>query len=93
VKITVSNCDGGSVGGLAPGSQVPKINVAPDPDGTVLEATSTSNPTTGTTMRYDATAHIYNLATKGLAAPSDYRIIIDDPTFAGSVTALVTLKK
>jgi hypothetical protein len=59
----------------------------------VTEATSTSKPTTGTTCATTSAQYTYNLATKGLAAPSDYRIIIDDPTFAGSVTALVTLKK
>lgn len=61
----------------------------------MLEATSTSKPTTGVTMRYDATAQqdIYNLATKGLTAPSDCRITIEDPSFASPAPALVTLKK
>jgi hypothetical protein len=95
VKITVANCNGSSVGNLAPQVAVYKVNVAPDPDGTTNEALSTVPPTSGTTMRYDATGaqYIYNLATKGLSAPSDYKVVIHDGSFASDVVAYITLKK
>ncbi len=95
VKITVADCDGNSVGTLAPQVSVQKGDIPPDPEGTINEAVSTVPPSSGTTMRYDATGaqYIYNLNTKGLTAPSDYTIVISDPSSAAPVIAYITLKK
>ena len=92
VKITVADCDGGSVDTLAPQVEVRKLDGTPD--GTVVESTSPANPTPGTTMRYDALApqYIYNLGTKGYAS-GDYKITISDPSFAAPVEATISLKK
>jgi hypothetical protein len=48
-----------------------------------VEAASTSNATTGSLFRYDATAqqYIFNLATKGLTAGTySLKITLDDGT-------------
>jgi hypothetical protein len=95
VKIQVADCNGNSVGTLSPNVAVYKVNVPPDPDGTTSEAVSTVPPTSGTTMRYDATGaqYIYNLATRGLTVPSDYKIVVSDPSFASDLIAYVSVKK
>ena len=92
VKITVTSCGGGSVGTLSPQVGVKLLDQTPD--GTFIEPTSTAAPTTGTTMRYDATAaqYIYNLGTKTLSA-GDWSIKVTDPTFATPVEAIVSIKK
>lgn len=92
VKIAVVNCSGAAVAGLAPQVGVAKLDGSPD--GTVVETVSTATPTSGTTMRYDASAsqYIYNLSTKPLSV-GDFRIRITDPTFAAPVTAVISLRK
>jgi hypothetical protein len=92
VKITVKDCSNNSVSSLTPTVSVMKLDNAPD--GTDMETVSTANPTSGTTMRYDATGaqYIYNLATKQLSS-GDFKISITDPTFATPVTAIVSIKK
>jgi hypothetical protein len=94
VKITATDCDGDSVGSLTPTVKLQKVDVYNDPDGTDIEPASTANPTSGTTMRYDATGqqYIYNLATKGLAL-ANYMVFVNHPSFASPVTAIITLKK
>jgi hypothetical protein len=92
VKITVADCDGSSVSSLAP--QVSVVKLTEGLEGTVVETTSTANPTSGTTMRYDATTaqYIYNLATKPLTAGT-WRVKIHDGSFAEDVKADFSLKK
>lgn len=92
VKITVADCEGLTVPSLTP--QVAVVKIDATPDGTLVEAVSTANPTDGTTMRYDSDAaqYIYNLASKPLSM-GDWRVRIRDASLAGPVEAAFSLKK
>ncbi len=92
VKITVADCSGATVGTLAP--QVAVIKLDSMPDGTEWETVSTATPTTGTTMRYDATGaqYIYNLSTKNLTV-GDWKVRITDGSFPTPVEATFSIKK
>jgi hypothetical protein len=82
VKIRVTDCNGGVVGGLTPQIAVKKISGSTPPSGLDETISSTSGADSGTTMRFDATAgqYIYNLATKSLADSSaTYEIRITGP--------------
>jgi lysophospholipase L1-like esterase len=73
-------------GGVLQTSAVARLEVAKvsdDVEGSVLEATSTSNATTGNLFRYDADSdtYIFNLSTKGLSAGTwSVRVVLDDGT-------------
>lgn len=92
VKITVADCNGSTVGTLAP--QVAVIKLDATPDGIEWETVSTATPTTGTTMRYDATGaqYIYNLSTKNLTV-GDWRVRITDGSFPTPIEATFSIKK
>jgi hypothetical protein len=92
VKITVANCAGTPVSTLTP--QVTVVKLDGTPDGLEQETVSTASPTSGTTMRWDATGqqYIYNLGTKGLSV-GDFKVRIDDDSFASPVTATFSIKK
>jgi hypothetical protein len=82
VKIKVTDCNGGVVGGLTPQIAVKKTSGSTPPSGLDETISSTSGADSGTTMRFDATAgqYIYNLATKSLADSSaTYEIRITGP--------------
>jgi len=79
VKISVTDCNGVAVSGLAPRISVQKLSGL-TPSGTDEPIVSTSGADTGTTMRWSAPIYIYNLATKSLPDPSaKYRIFITGP--------------
>ncbi len=92
VKITVKDCAGSSVAALAP--QVSVATGTFNEASVETEATSTATPTSGTTMRYDATGqqYVYNLSTKALSA-GDWTIVIRDGSFKAPVTAWVNIRK
>jgi hypothetical protein len=57
--------------------------ISSDPEGTFVEAVSTSNATTGSLFRYDAAAgqYVFNLSTKSLSAGTwSLKMTLDDGT-------------
>lgn len=101
VKITVTGCDGLAVGGLSD-IAVRLYRLDSTPDVANNEPTSTASPTSGTTMRWDATGlqYIYNLSTKnsqlnGGAALSQgtYKVELVHSTFASPVSAIFDLRR
>jgi hypothetical protein len=90
IKIRVTDCNGGSVGTLAPDVGLVKVGSG---GGVVNEVEVQSVPDAGADMRYDATAqqYIYNLSSKRstlinpAGAPLDlgsYRVSVSDPSIA-----------
>jgi hypothetical protein len=87
VKISVTDCAGTAVSGLAPQISVKKISGSAPASGLDEAIASTSGADSGTTMRWSAPLYIYNLATKSLAdSTATYQISITGPF--QTVTAL-----
>jgi hypothetical protein len=81
VKFALSNATAANVGTAVASLSIAKVS--DNVEGTFVEATSTSNATTGSLFRYDATAqqYIFNLATKGLTTGTySLKITLDDGT-------------
>lgn len=80
VKIRITNCSGAAVSTYTP--QVALYNEGSAPGTTTNEASSTSTPTSGTTMRPSDGQYIYNLATKATSGTisasqlGTYRVVI-----------------
>ena len=80
VKVSITDCNGAPVTGLAPQIRVTKLNGSTPASGIDEAIFSTSGADSGTTMRYSDPLYIYNLATKSLADSSaTYRITISGP--------------
>ncbi|MDO7869074.1 PxKF domain-containing protein [Nocardioides jiangxiensis] len=99
VKITVKDCSNATVSTLAPTVSLTRLDT--QADGTVNEIAADSVATNGLQMRWDAAAqqYVYNLSTKlsqqtGAALTAGtYRITVIDPSFFGSTSAVVDLRK
>ena len=81
VKFALTNSAASSIGGAVATLSVAKISNSIE--GIFVEAASTSNATTGSLFRYDATGqqYIFNLATKGLTTGTySLKITLDDGT-------------
>jgi hypothetical protein len=79
VKFALTNSQAASVGTAVASLSIAKVSN--NVEGTFVEAASTSNATTGSLFRYDATAqqYIFNLATKGLTTGTySLKITLDD---------------
>lgn len=81
VKFALTNAATSAVGSAVASLSVAKISS--NVEGTFVEAMSTSNATTGSLFRYDASAqqYIFNLATKGLTTGTySLKVTLDDGT-------------
>jgi hypothetical protein len=90
VKFALTDAQAASIGGAVATLSVAKISNSIE--GSFVEATSTSNATTGSLFRYDAAGqqYIFNLSTKGLTTGTwSLKVTLDDGT---SYTTHVSLK-
>jgi hypothetical protein len=81
VKFALTDAQVANVGTAVATLAVAKVSN--NVEGTFVEATSTSNATTGSLFRYDASGqqYIFNLATKGLTSGTySLKITLDDGT-------------
>jgi hypothetical protein len=90
VKFALTDADAAKIETAVASLSVAKVSN--DVEGTFVEASSTSNATTGLLFRYDATSqqYIFNLSTKGLSTGTwSLKVTLDDGT---SYTTHVSLR-
>jgi predicted acyl esterase len=90
VKFALTDADAAKIGTAVASLSVAKVSS--DVEGTFVEASSTSNATTGSLFRYDASSqqYIFNLSTKGLSTGTwSLKVTLDDDT---SYTTRISLR-